>query len=579
MQDVNFENKILCGDFNCVIDNEADIINGEYHSLNTIEKFNNIVHCNDLVDTWRSFHPESKEFTWSKKNPFVARRLDYIFSSSCLFDKIIEATIVSVSMSDHRGCLIKIHLNDVVHGPGYWKFNNSLLEDTKFVTEMNELIANSTIIVEDDPVMQWELLKIKIKDFSTSYSKLKCNEQRNRSIRLNNELNELDVKLSADPSCVETQQKRENVKLQLEIMEQHAAHSAQIRARVKWIENGEKNTKFFLNLEKSRANSKILTSVKDETGRTVTKQEEILQVQKNYFKNLYRKRIKPDDMQDRIEVFLNNVNVPKLSQEQKNDCEGKITTDEILKALKELKNGSSPGNDGITIEFIKMFWNYLHKLLTASFNHSFSTGNLSITQNKAVIVLIHKGKDLQRCELNNWRPISLTNSDYKLLAKCLALRLSRVVRDIVNSDQVGYIKGRRVSSLLRLVDDVTDQLNVLDKPGILLAVDYTKAFDSISKDFMVSAFEKFGFGPDFLRWINILMFDSKSCISYCGWLSEYFEVRSGVRQGCPFSPLAFVVALEILAIKIRNTSNVKGIRYWENTLKIALYADDITLFF
>ena len=67
--------------------------------------------------------------------------------------------------------------------------------------------------------------------------------------------------------------------------------------------------------------------------------------------------------------------------------------------------------------------------------------------------MIHKGKDLARDNLKNWRPISFTNSDYKLLAKCLALRLD-VLNDVVNADQVGYVKGRRVSTLLRLIDDV-----------------------------------------------------------------------------------------------------------------------------
>eukprot|EP00745_Piridium_sociabile_P035677 TRINITY_DN6259_c0_g1_i1.p1 TRINITY_DN6259_c0_g1~~TRINITY_DN6259_c0_g1_i1.p1 ORF type:complete len:106 (+),score=3.96 TRINITY_DN6259_c0_g1_i1:206-523(+) len=103
---------------------------------------------------------------------------------------------------------------------------------------------------------------------------------------------------------------------------------------------------------------------------------------------------------------------------------------------------------------LKMFWGRIGKLITASFNEAFEKGNQSAFQCKAVITLIHKGKDLERNDLKNWRPISLTNSDYKLLAKCLALRLGDVIHDVVNMDQVGYIKGRRISSLIRLVDDV-----------------------------------------------------------------------------------------------------------------------------
>lgn len=81
------------------------------------------------------------------------------------------------------------------------------------------------------------------------------------------------------------------------------------------------------------------------------------------------------------------------------------------------------------------------------------------------------------------------------------------------------------------------------------------------------------------------MADAKSCVAYCGWISEYFAVEAGIRQGCPFSPLAFVLAVELLAIKIRHCENIKGLNSWkarnsllESIIKIALYADDITLF-
>ena len=125
--------------------------------------------------------------------------------------------------------------------------------------------------------------------------------------------------------------------------------------------------------------------------------------------------------------------------------EEKITT---FMRLKQMKNGSAPGCDGITVEFLKMFWPRISKLLTLSFNSAFENGNLSSSQRKAVITLIHKGKDLARDNVRNWRPISITNSDYKLLAKCLTLHLGDVINDVVSGDQVGYIKGRRVSMLL-----------------------------------------------------------------------------------------------------------------------------------
>ena len=68
---------------------------------------------------------------------------------------------------------------------------------------------------------------------------------------------------------------------------------------------------------------------------------------------------------------------------------------------------------------------------------------------------------------------------------------------------------------------------------------------------MIHTFKKIGFGPDFVKWVSVLMADAKNCVAYCGWISEYFAVEVGIRQGCPFSPLSFVHAIELLAVKIR----------------------------
>ena len=94
-------------------------------------------------------------------------------------------------------------------------------------------------------------------------------------------------------------------------------------------------------------------------------------------------------------------------------------------------------------------------------------------------------------------------------------------------------------------------------------------------------FELSGFGPEFTQWVRVLMNNTESCIGYCGWLSAFSPGNSGIQQGCPFSPLAFVLAVELLAHKIRQSPNVKGIciptAYGNTAIKLAMYADDTTL--
>ena len=231
--------------------------------------------------------------------------------------------------------------------------------------------------------------------------------------------------------------------------------------------------------------------------------------------------------------------------------------------------------------FYKLFWKEIKHLVTESFNEAFNSGSLSVSQRRAIITLIHKGKDLPKDQLGNWRPISLTNVDYKILAKSLALRLQNVIKSVVLDDQVGYTKGRNISTIIRLIDDVVEYIQVNNKTGAVVALDYRKAFDSIHKKLLIAMFELSGFGPEFTQWVRVLMNNTESCIGYCGWLSAFFPVNSGIRQGCLFSPLAFVLAVELLAHKIRQSLNVKGVciptAYGNTAIKLAMYADDTTL--
>ena len=119
IRDVRVNDIVICGNFNCVLENNCDIISGEKHAESTALKLNTVLHDCDLHNTLRLFNPDCRQYTWSRRTPFVARRLDYILTSSGIFDKTIDSQIVSDPMSDHRGCFIHIKFTDIVKGNGY----------------------------------------------------------------------------------------------------------------------------------------------------------------------------------------------------------------------------------------------------------------------------------------------------------------------------------------------------------------------------------------------------------------------------------------------------------------------------
>ena len=141
--------------------------------------------------------------------------------------------------------------------------------------------------------------------------------------------------------------------------------------------------------------------------------------------------------------------MPALDENDAVTCEGKVTLEETTAALNKMKNGPTPGFDGITNEFMKFFWSKVGALVTNSFIEAFDRGELSYTQKQGVITLLHKGNELDKEDLNKWPPITLTNTDYKILAKVLAERLSGVILILVNEDQVGYIRDRNITTVIR----------------------------------------------------------------------------------------------------------------------------------
>ena len=216
-----------------------------------------------------------------------------------------------------------------------------------------------------------------------------------------------------------------------------------------------------------------------------------------------------------------------------------------------------------------------------SLHYSHTVGILSPTQRQGTISLIHKGKDLVKDKLTNWRPISLTNAHYKIISKALALRLKNVLPKIINQNQAGFVKGRKMSEPIREMDDIkqTEKPNPTSE-SLALSIDYSKAFDSVSTVTIIEALKLFNLGEYFVSWVRVILNGRTANVKNGGLLSEPFALERGVRQGCPVSPMLFVIGVEILALKIRQGNQIKGITLPNSpkSIRILQYADDTTFF-
>ena len=125
-------------------------------------------------------------------------------------------------------------------------------------------------------------------------------------------------------------------------------------------------------------------------------------------------------------MFFHSSTLPKLSPPQAASCDGHLTKEECYVSLKSFSKGKSPSTDGLTVEFNLSFWELLGQELVDSFKCAFEKGEMSVSQKRGIITLIPK-KDKNRTLLDNWRPISLLKTDYKVATKSIAARIARVL--------------------------------------------------------------------------------------------------------------------------------------------------------
>ena len=131
---------------------------------------------------------------------------------------------------------------------------------------------------------------------------------------------------------------------------------------------------------------------------------------------------------------------------------------------------------------------------------------------------------------------------------------------------------------MRTIDDILEYTERKNISGLLVAIDFQKAFDSIKRSFMFKALSAFNFGPSLIHWIKTIYRNITSTVMNNGYTTTPFEILRGVRQGDPLSPYLFIICLEILAINIRRNKEIQGIVVDNEEIKLEIFADDLTSF-
>ncbi|KAJ8018114.1 hypothetical protein HOLleu_44073 [Holothuria leucospilota] len=339
----------------------------------------------DLIDVWRERNPLTKAFSWHSNIADIHCRLDFFLITRSLGPKVKVCDFQPPIQSDHSLVTLGLQLSDEPRGKGFWKFNNSLLADKNYVDTINELIDSEIInTVHLNPSSRWDFIKYKIRAYTIGYSKRKAQFLRKRENDILLTISTLERQLiDSRPNSQETSRKLNNAKNDLNLLYKHKLEGIIVRSRARWVESGEKNSRYFLNLERRNKVNNTINKLNTGTG-YITKNDDILAELRNFYSKLYSSRYcNCYDIFSFIPPFMSD----DFNFEM---CEGQLTIDECHSSLCSMPNGKTPGSDGFSTDFYKFFWSRISQLVVNSLNYAYENHSLSNEQCRGVITVLCK---------------------------------------------------------------------------------------------------------------------------------------------------------------------------------------------
>lgn len=586
---------ILLGDFN-MTEGECDRSPPRPEESDSLTALLELKSEFDLVDGWRTTNEHALQFTYkqyngSDRNPIFSR-IDRIYVSENILERSNEWEIFETAHteSDHGTISVKILEEDAPSkGPGEWHL------DPKIITYPGFKQLAEAALVE---------LEAKLKYYETSLNKAHGNEHKIRNLRrrTNPQLIWAHYKAKIKSAGIKTANKRrrkiaaetnaannaitkalknleyaftdeEKLQCRHALMEakenlsqklQENRKMADLHAAAKWWKTNERGTKEWYALGKEQQTSNSLRSLRrDQNSLETSDTKEILEIAKDFYKNLQSAPEETDEKTEATYEVLRNIKV-SLTNQEKEMFSKSLNPDHLTTAIKDSAAGKAPGPDGIPNEFWKqeLEWHVeslktkkkrpnIANLMTKYLRDVEEQGPLDIAFAEGRITLIHKKKD--RRDIGNYRPITLLNTDYKLYTTVIAKNLQKVCSKLINTDQAGFMTGRNIMDQTKTIEFTIELCEQEGIDGLIIALDQEKAYDRIDHEYFWDVLASFGFPPVFIKRLKMILRAATTKIKINGHLSEKFKVERGMRQGDPMSCLLYNLAIEPLLEAIRRS--------------------------
>jgi exonuclease III len=615
-----FTNKIIMGDWN-IVEDAIDRSPQHKDRPMIVDGLQAFLQGMEVHDGWRCTNPTHVDFTFSQNfnnndETTVSRaRIDRIYTS---FDVLELTTRWSIDhglkIADHALVSVEvIKPNQPFIGNGFKRMRTQYLEhpDVKTITkedakklwtniesyEMKELLSStkeeiSNIREEHNPQELWFMFLSSMMRMNNSIhkdkmknSRFRLEQNKKRRIKLLRELKKRDLTTEESEELSKVEKESKEIEFS-RILE------SQRKARANYDEYCDSSNKYWFGLKKDHKSSEVLPALRDTEGNLCRETKRMEKVAREYHGKLQAKPEWTPEREAATKQLVDRLQ-RKLTPDKSAEMDEPITAAEIRLAIKAAKNNKSPGLDGIPYEFYKKFPTFkvgdetirVENILSKVFKDIRKHGVWNMPSNEnnqypftsGVMSLLYKKKD--KMEIENYRPITLLGTDYKLMTKCIATRLGEVAGDIIHPNQTGFVPKRSLYDSVRMSELMIDYAERTKQNGCIIALDQEKAYDKIDHNYLWKVLEAFGFGEDFINMIKTLYSNGYTNIMVNGVMATPIAIERGVRQGDPMSCILYDLAIEPLAEAIRQSSlegyRVKGLI---DKILVSLFADDTIVY-
>ncbi|KAF1314195.1 Rxlr effector protein, partial [Globisporangium splendens] len=577
------EAAVLGGDFNCVLDKKRDRyqrgvrlpVQCESAELRRLVTEWNIYDARELVEDpeWPVQRELTEHFTYWRKNS--ASRLDRFYIAGSLGSTVQwEAIELPKRYSDHQAVVLHMKWTSQPQRPkrvNKCRYPMRTSRPDLVRTGVQKAIVHELELMQSEESIVWSNLEQRIIKAILRVSRAEKRQVRRYRQKL------------------EDQQHRPANRTRRQLIEEqaNAAREAAEFKFGKYMQATQGDVRHFFRRIANWQRNQTISRLEPTPGRYHSPNAslaDIMGAEWHQITGQSHAAVPPQKAEQRFDALVYIPETRKVTEEQNQDLMAPITEKEVREAIAALHRHKAGGVDSLNNDFYKDCEDGVVEVLVREFNNIQRGAPMPRSFGQGIVIPLRKKGDSPNPL--DYRPITLLTTTYKLFAKVLATRLQDVLLWIIGEAQQGFVRDRLMENAILIMQAALDKAyhnngeGLDDAPGIAM-LDFMKAYDTLDRDFLYLVLSKFGFGRQFVDLVRRMHSDTTAQYLVNGEVSREWEVKSGIRQGCPLAPLLFIVAAEILALAVQQDPHLEGIPVTRSGAEphlISTFVDDSAVF-